>query len=113
MNRAQQLFEKIKSKGLLWSYSKELKSINDEILIEQTLKYGDFWDIKELFAIFEKEKVAKVWRHTMKNDSRFKKINLLIAKVFLNEEFEVNRLKVQNGRFKTTLCIAPKNKKGF
>ena len=58
-----QLFAKLRDKGLLWSYAKDLNYRElvtaDEagaagLLIEQTLKYADFDDIKKCFEIYGK-----------------------------------------------------------
>lgn len=93
------LFDKLKNKGLFWSYSKDLE-YNENLLIEHTLKYADFDDIVLLLTLFGKRKVKKVWEKTMKSDKRFIKINLMIARVFFGMNVESSYFKkVKNERF--------------
>jgi putative transposase len=97
----EKLFEKLKKEGLFWSYDKNIKyeNFNENIFIEHTLKYGDFDDIKKLVNLFGKRKIKRVWEKSMKNDTRFIKINLLIAKVFLGIDIESKDLKGKYERF--------------
>jgi len=62
LKRKEKLFNRLKSKNIFWSYKKDIKQkgLNDSILIEHTLKYGDFWDIAEIFKIFDDAKIKKV-----------------------------------------------------
>ena len=94
-NQKSNLFEKLRNKGIFWSFDKEidLYDMKDNVFIEYLLKYGDFWDIKEAFKLFGKRKVKKVWEKALKHDKRFIKLNVLIARVFLN-------LKMDAGDFK-------------
>jgi len=97
----EKLFEKLKKEGLFWSYNKNIKyeDFDENIFIEHTLKYGDFDDIKKLLTLFGKRKIKKLWEKTMKNDTRFIKVNLLIARVFLGLDVESKDLKGKNARF--------------
>ncbi len=97
----ERLFEKLKKEGLFWSYDKQIKyeNFSESVFIEHALKYGDFDDIKKLIQLFGKRKVKKIWESTMKNDTRFIKINLLIARVFLGLKIESKDLKGKNERF--------------
>jgi len=104
----EKLFEKLKKEGLFWSYNKNIKyeDFNENIFIEHTLKYGDFDDIKKLLTLFGKRKIKKVWEKSMKNDTRFIKINLLIARVFLGLDVESKDLKEKNARFEKLKLFA-------
>ena len=104
----EKLFEKLKKEGLFWSYDKNIKyeDFNENIFIEHTLKYGDFEDIKKLLQLFGKRKVKKVWEKTMKNDNRFIKVNLLIARVFLGLDIESKDLRGKNERFEKLKLFA-------
>ena len=44
------LFNKLKSKGILWCYSKMVsyQELGDELLIEYVLKYRDFNDLTDI-----------------------------------------------------------------
>jgi len=104
----EKLFEKLKKEGLFWSYDKNVKyeNFNENIFIEHALKYGDFDDIKKLIELFGKRKVKKVWEKTMKNDTKFIKINLLIARVFLGLDIQSKDLRGENERFKKLKLFA-------
>jgi REP element-mobilizing transposase RayT len=102
-------FQKLKEDGIFWSYSKDTKyeNFNDSIIIEHTLKYGDFDDIKKLITLFGKRRVKKVWEESMKSDTRFIKINLLIARVFLGLNIDAKDLKeVKNARLEKLKLFA-------
>ncbi len=85
-----QFFEHLKSQGIFWCYDKNisLEQVHDDIIIEHTLKYADFFEIADLFKFYDKDKILRVWSDTMKDDERFEKINVLIARVFLDLDFE-------------------------
>jgi hypothetical protein len=89
------LFERLRTQGLFWSYDKNIDytEFSESVFIEHTLKYGDFYDIKEIVKLFGKRKVKDVWEKTMKYDTRFIKVNYLIARVFLGLKIEVDDLK--------------------
>ena len=92
MTQKEQLFEKLKSDGIFWSYAKEAtcNQIGDAIFIEHTLKYGDLEDIKTVFQIFEKPDILKVWKMSMRFDTRFKKLNLFLARMFFDMDVEAD-----------------------
>jgi hypothetical protein len=89
------LFERLKTQGLFWSYDNNIDyaEFSESVFIEHTLKYGDFYDIKEILKLFGKRKIKDVWEKTMKHDTRFIKVNYLIARVFLGLKIEVDDLK--------------------
>lgn len=86
------LFDKLKAKGLFWSYSDQTSFlvIDSDTMIEQTLKYADYDDIAELFKLYGKRIVFKTWEKVMKNDLRFKKLNLFLARVFFGMDVEAD-----------------------
>ena len=88
-----ELLKKLKKEGVFWSYD-DLK-IDENSLIEHILKYGDFDDIIKIVKIYGKEKIKKVWDKKMKYDKRFKKINILIARVFL--DLDISAKDLENG----------------
>ncbi len=100
------LFDKLKRKGIFWSYSQEM-SYHEELLIEHTLKYADFDDIILLLKLFGKRRVKAVWEKTMMSDKRFIKLNLMIARVFFKMEVESEYFeKVKNARFEKLKLLA-------
>ncbi len=102
MQKREKLFNKLKAKGVFWSYSKEitLKMAGDELFIEYLLKYGDFEDIKEIFNLYSKEYIKKVWEERLKTDKRFIKLNLMLARLFFGMEVESSYFKgLKSDRF--------------
>jgi REP element-mobilizing transposase RayT len=85
-----ELFERVRIKGLFWSYSDEIcyDVTKDSLLIETVLKYADMDEIKLLFCLFGKRRVKHVWNQCVKNDCRFKKLNYFLARVFFNIDAE-------------------------
>jgi hypothetical protein len=99
------LFRKLRDKGLFWSYRKDLRyeEAGGKLLIEHCLKYADFDDIKLCFDLFGKRMVKKVWEQRMKSDGRFIKTNLMLARLFFGMNVESNYFKEaakEHGRFK-------------
>lgn len=80
--------KKLKEKQIFWSYSKNT-DIPHDIVIEHTLKYGDITDIIELFELFSKDLIVKVWLETMSTDDRFDKTNHYL-KLFFFKNLEIN-----------------------
>jgi hypothetical protein len=99
----EKLFYKLRDKGIFWSFNKDIKysEVEDSIIIEYILKYGDFNDIKLLINLYDKNKVKKIWNEKLKSDQRFIKTKLMIARVFFNMDIESDYFKKQNNaRFK-------------
>ena len=49
----------------MW-YVKELDSLSEESIVEHTLNYGDFNDIKKLIDILKIDKVARIFQTQIK-----------------------------------------------
>ncbi len=88
-------FVRMKIKGLFWSYSQDIRYdvAKEALLIETVLKYADMDEIKLLFSLFGKRRVKHVWTGRIMNDSRFKKLNYFLARIFFDinaeaEDFE-------------------------
>ncbi|MGM0417690.1 MAG: transposase [Thermodesulfobacteriota bacterium] len=108
-NEKRSLFEKLRDKGIFWSYSKNISydEMDEDIFIEYLLKYGDFSDIKSAFKLFGKRRIKKVWENSLKNDTRFIKLNLLIARVFFSMDVESDFFKgAENARLKKLKMLA-------
>ncbi len=80
------LVKKLVKKGLLWSYSpsKIKENIPDSIIIEHTLKYLDFEDIKLLFKVYPRKEILKICEKTVFTEKRFKRLSYFLVKVFFN-----------------------------
>jgi len=103
------LFEKLKAKGIFWSYSKDIsfEEAGENLTIEYIVKYADFDDIKEALEIFGKKTVKKVWKEKLRSDKRFIKTNLLIARVFFHMDVESSYFKeMKNERFEKLRLLA-------
>jgi len=86
----EQLFEKLKAKGLFWSYSPGIcyDESKDDLLMETTLKYAELDDIKVLFTLYGQQRVRQLWEKQLQNDRRFKKLNYFLARVFFGMNVE-------------------------
>jgi len=107
-----QLFDKLKNKGIFWSYSKDitLEEIGDKIFVEYILKYGDFDDIALIFKLYDKGFIKKVWQKSLVNDSRFIKLNLMLARVFFDMNVESSYFKgLNSARDKKLRLFASQN----
>jgi REP element-mobilizing transposase RayT len=95
------LFNKLRDKGIFWSYSKEIRyeKAGERLFIEYLYKYGDFDDISLGFKLFGKRVMRRVWEEKLKSDKRFIKLNFMIARVFLDMDIEANYFKeIKNAR---------------
>jgi len=74
----QKLFNKLKNKGIFWSYSKELsyEKAGDKLFLEYL--YGDFDDLILAFRLYPKDYIKSVWEKTLKDDKRFIRLNLML-----------------------------------
>jgi len=90
--RKRDLFERMKTKGLFWSYSPNITydTGKDALLCETVLKYADMNDIRELFELYDKDQVKQVWEQHVKPDARFKRLNYFLARVFFGMDIEAS-----------------------
>ena len=96
------LFNKLRDKGIFWSYSKDIlyKEAGDKLFLEHLLKYGDFDDLILAFRLYPKEFIKAIWEERLKDDKRFIKLNLMLARVFFGMDVESSYFKeVKNARF--------------
>ena len=104
-----ELFEKLRDKGIFWSYSKDIsyEEAGAKLFIEYLLKYGDFDDIKYGLELFGKQPIKKVWEETMKSDESFIKTNLMLARLFFGMDVESDYFKgIKNERFEKLKLLA-------
>jgi hypothetical protein len=110
MNREkQQLFEYIKKQGLLWSYSRDIQYSDnmDSLIIETVLKYGDFDELKQIFALYDQEIIKKIWGEKVVSDKRFIKGNYFVARIFFGMDIEADYFKgLKNARFEKLKMLA-------
>lgn len=68
--------------------------LNENVIIEHTLKYSDVDEIKSLIEKFGIDKCKTVWEKTMIPDKRMRKLNFLLAKFIFNislDDDEINK----------------------
>ncbi len=105
----QKLFNKLKNKGIFWSYSKDLsyEKAGDKLFLEYLLKYGDFDDLVVAFKLYPKEKIKLIWEERLKDDKRFIKLNLMLARLFFGMNVESNYFKeIKSARFEKLKMFA-------
>ena len=108
-NQKVKLFNKLRDKGIFWSYSKNIRfnEAGKSLTIEYILKYADFDDIAMGFQLFGKREMKKVWENRLKSDKRFIKLNLMLARVFFGMDVESDYFKeVKNARFEKLKLLA-------
>ena len=108
-NQKVKLFNKLRDKGIFWSYSKSISfdTAGDDLSIEYLLKYGDFDDIIVGFNLFGKRVMKKVWEARLKSDKRFIKLNLMLARLFFRMDIESDYFReVKNARFEKLKLLA-------
>ncbi|SDN51318.1 hypothetical protein SAMN04488516_102357 [Desulfonauticus submarinus] len=95
----------MKQDKIFWNLKSKAR-IDDITFIEHTLKYGDFEDIVELFNRFDKKKIKDIWLKNMAGDSRFLKLNVMIARVFFDMDVESDYFKrLNDARFEIRVSI--------
>lgn len=103
------LFEKLKNKGIFWSYNKQITfdEAGAPLLIEYTLKYADMDDIELCFQLFGKREMKRVWEKTMESDKSFIKTNLMLARLFFGMDVESGYFKgMKNARLEKLKLLA-------
>ena len=108
----EELFNKLKNKGIFWSYSKDitLEKIGDKLFIEYILKYGDFDDIVMAFKLYKKEFIKELWQSKVATDKRFIKLNVMLARIFFDMKVESSYFKgLENERDRKLRLFASKN----
>jgi len=83
MNNIKILTHRLRQLGAFYSYAPDAE-INDNVLIEQCLRWGDVPEILQLFEMFNKQKIRKVWRETMIPDTRIYPHNYYLALIFFD-----------------------------
>ena len=107
--QASALFNRLKSKGIFWSYAETLTytDIDEALLCEYTMKYGDFQDLKELFSLYEQHKIKEVWEERLVEDKSFVKLNLFLARIFFDMDIESGYfVRSESARFKKFKLLA-------
>lgn len=103
------LFEKLRDKGIFWSYSKSVsyEDIGSGLFAEYLLKYGDFDDIKLGFELFGKRYMKQIWEEKLTSDKSFIKTNLMLARIFFGMDVESDYFKgVKNARLEKLKLLA-------
>ena len=91
--------------NIFWNIDKNSKK-DDSTIIEHTIKYGDFSDIVDLFNKYKSSYIKDIWLKNIANDSRFLKLNLMIARIFFDMNVESDYFKrLSGGRFQDRVLV--------
>ena len=89
----------LEKRHIFWSYSSGAE-LPDEVVIEHTLKFGDISDIIELFKLFTKSEIERVWIKTMSCDDRFDKMNHYLKLFFFKNMIKMKTIETRYDRIK-------------
>lgn len=79
------LWQQLEKMGCLWSYEKNPKSIDDEVLIEKALLYLEFEDLYKLDELYPKKLQREIWRKKLVSQgSYYDIINWLLAVMYFD-----------------------------
>jgi hypothetical protein len=83
-NVREKLIEKLKEEKVFWSYGlMQDEQITDELLIEKVLLHLDLEDGRELFRIFHRKLIQKVWREALlTQEPLYHGLNRLYARLY-------------------------------
>lgn len=112
-SKKEKLFNKLKNKGIFWSYSENLKyeDLNEQLFIEFAMKFGDFEDLVFLFTEYENKLLHKIWEEKLYSDIRFRKLTYFIGRIFLNLNAKSIKIgKMKYGRIKKLQMLTATNK---
>lgn len=86
------LFNKLKEQNIFWSYSKDIQpeDVCESELIETCFRYADWPELCLMFKVFDQEQLMRIWQEKIRPDTRFKKQNLLIARVLFGLDIEAD-----------------------
>jgi len=84
----QSLFRKLKRENAFWPYNPKsvtLRNCDDETLIYNTLIHLDIEEINQLFGIYDKAKIQKVWESELCIQGDFyRRLNKFLAYCYFN-----------------------------
>jgi len=84
-HRKRLLWRHLEKKGCAWSYVKNPKTIDDELLIEKALLYLEFEDLHKLSEIYPMHYLRDVWRERLVSQGAYYDIlNWLLAAMFFD-----------------------------
>ena len=79
------LWRQLEKMGCLWSYAKNPKHIDDDLLIEKALLYLEFEDSHKLSALYPMKRIQNVWRERLVSQGDYYGIiNWLLAVMFFD-----------------------------
>jgi hypothetical protein len=85
-NIKEQLFNKLKDEHAFWSFEDPVMAqISDELLIEKVLIHLDIQEINQLFVLYPKSKIKKVWiNNIIPLEPQYHSYNMLFAAVYFD-----------------------------
>ena len=84
-NKKRLLWRHLERRGCVWSYAKNPKRVDDELLIEKGLLYLEFEELYKLSEIYSMHHLRNVWRERLVSQgSYYGIINWLLAAMFFD-----------------------------
>ena len=79
------ILQKIKANGGFWSYNSIPQKLNDDEIIEEALRHLDFEDMDEIFTLWSKAHIKRIWKNKMLSEGeRLKSLNTLLGILFFD-----------------------------
>jgi hypothetical protein len=78
--------------------------MNENIIIEHTLRYEDINPIKEIIRKYGTEKCKSVWEKTLIPDKRLEKLNYFLARFIFNISDNDNEIKNYLSQHNKRVC---------
>ena len=79
------LWQQLAEMGCLWSYEKNPKDIDDDLLIEKALLYLEFEDLHKLNELYPMRRLKEVWRDRLVSQGAYYGIiNWLLAAMYFD-----------------------------
>ncbi len=101
------LVNRLHQENAFWSYEKsEVMQIPDDVLISKVLLHLDIDDIKNLFKLYPKIKIQKVWKDTMlSQEPLYHGLNRLYSFLLFNIKNPDRYIQeYKNKRYKSKIC---------
>lgn len=79
-NAREIIIKQIKANGGLWSYDGIPSNLDDDKIIEEGLRHLDLEDLDELFSIWDRKHVKRIWKERILSEGkRSNVLNFLLA----------------------------------
>jgi hypothetical protein len=88
----EKLLDYLVKHNLLWSYDpQQVQFLPENIIIEQTLRYGDVPQLRLLFETIDIKIIQKVWEQHLLPQPQYKKMNYYLAKLYFKKRGNIHQ----------------------